>query len=514
MNLRRKYDSAGQLSVAIVLTMAFLLVNFQPARAATTWNVTSNADSNVSCSAFDNTLRQALCNMADGDTINISSGLTITLAANLPNVFNFSSSGITINGHDAIIDGANSYYLFNVGNSKLTLNHLTLQKASASQGSAINLGSGTVSVNDSTLDSNSSANGGAIYAAGTITINRSTLSNNSAPGAGHYGGAIYIQGGAVTITNSTLNGNTAEYDGAIYLRSGSLVITSSTVTGNSAATGLAGGIGMDGGTFTLQNSIVALNHYVGPFNSDIKGTVTSLGYNFIGEGGNLSGISDGVNGDQVGPAGPNGTPNDPLLGALMNNGGSTSTMKPGVGSPAIDKIPSASCAVGSDQTGTSRPQNGLCDIGAFEVPAPHDDSGSSHDQDDDDSGAPSAYPNICPLLGHPDNAAIRGYIPDNLTTSEGIPVTLCYGVLTDPSQYGVTDRPVTMAVEVIAFTQTNNVSVAALNQPVKICLQGGGSLLYRDATGMPRAVTMLNATSEDGFTCGSIPNAGTVILTP
>jgi hypothetical protein len=502
------------LLVAITLSMAFLMFNPQAARAATTWNVTSNADANVSCSTFDNTLRQAICHLVDGDTIDISSGLTITLAANLPNIFNF-PSGITIEGHGAVIDGANSYLIFNVANTALTVNNLTLQHGSSSQGSAFNFGSGTLTINDSTLDSNSSSVGGAIYAAGTVNINRSTLSSNQAPGAGHFGGAIYIQGGTVNITNSTLTGNSAAYDGAIYLRSGSLTITSSTVTGNFAADGLAGAIGMDGGTFTLQNSIVALNHYVGPYNSDIQGTVTSLGYNFIGEGGSQTGLTNGVNNDTVGPAGPYGTPNDPLLGALGDNGGPTRTMKPTDGSPVLDKIPSANCAVETDQTGTDRPQGTLCDIGAYEVevePPPDDGGSSRHNGDDHDSSAPSAYPEVCPLLGHPDNPAIRGYIPDGLMNGS-TPVTLCYGILTDPAQYGVTDRPVTMAVEVMAFTPSST-SVAALNQPVKICLQGSGLLLYRDATGMPRTISLLTSTSEDGFTCAVIPNAGTVILTP
>ena len=36
-------------------------------------------------------------------------------------------------------------------------------------------------------------------------------------------------------------------------------------------------------------------------------------------------------------------------------------------SPAIDQIPAGNCVVSEDQRGIARPQNKLCDIGAFEL---------------------------------------------------------------------------------------------------------------------------------------------------
>ena len=60
--------------------------------------------------------------------------------------------------------------------------------------------------------------------------------------------------------------------------------------------------------------------------------------------------------------------NDPMLGALGDNGGPTQTMLPLPGSPLIDAIqPVSECQVDVDQRGVSRPQIKGCDTGAVEV---------------------------------------------------------------------------------------------------------------------------------------------------
>lgn len=57
---------------------------------------------------------------------------------------------------------------------------------------------------------------------------------------------------------------------------------------------------------------------------------------------------------------------DPLLGPPAYNGGSTLSLEPRAGSPAIDAGADDVCA-GSDQRGISRPQGVRCDIGAVEA---------------------------------------------------------------------------------------------------------------------------------------------------
>jgi hypothetical protein len=57
----------------------------------------------------------------------------------------------------------------------------------------------------------------------------------------------------------------------------------------------------------------------------------------------------------------------PLLGPLAETGGATRTHALLLGSPAIDRIPSAVCTVATDQRGVARPPSpGSCDIGAYE----------------------------------------------------------------------------------------------------------------------------------------------------
>jgi hypothetical protein len=83
-------------------------------------------------------------------------------------------------------------------------------------------------------------------------------------------------------------------------------------------------------------------------------------FSLIGKGGG-SGISN-TNGNQVGTS---GSPIDPRIGPLANNGGPTRTHALLAGSPAIDAASAADCPA-TDQRGVSRPQGTGCDIGSYE----------------------------------------------------------------------------------------------------------------------------------------------------
>src|SRR5204863_4677415 len=181
-------------------------------------------------------------------------------------------------------------------------------------------------------------NAGDIVAA-VLTISNSTLSGNTAT---FFGGGIYNDGdfggnAALRINNSTLSGNLANSGGAIY-NTGSHI----------------------GGTATLGIGNTILNS--GPrggtlFNNG--GTVTSHGYNLSDDdaGGFLTGP-----GDQINTA--------PLLGHLQDNGGPTITHALLPSSPAIDAgDPNFTPPPFLDQRGSgfSRVVNGRIDIGSFEV---------------------------------------------------------------------------------------------------------------------------------------------------
>jgi hypothetical protein len=486
------------LTVALILT----LVNAQPVHAATFNEGCTGSVGDAASLQAD--VATSNSNNVD-DVINLTGGCTYTLTANLDTQSDGGRS-LTINGNGATIDGAGAFIIITV-RTNLTLNNVTLQngRASGFQGGAIYQASlSTITINNSTLRNNyADSFGGAIQNNnGTLIINNSTFSGNSTGTVGViFGGAIYNQSGTVTITNSTFTGNTAAYAGAIFSNGGAVTINSSTIAGNSA-NGAPGGVLRNAGAMTLQNTIVAGNTCCGgSFASDMTGSFTSLGYNLIGA------VNPGAY--SPGPSGAGSTDITNVsanLGSLANNGGPTQTMALNAGSPAIGAVLTGCQA--ADQRGILRPAAN-CDIGAFQLtayvpPVPTDEA----------SAPASVYPAMCLLLGHPENPAIRAVVPANIATISEIPVNVCYSVLTNPVQIGVTDRPITLAVEVVAYTTTDSKSVAALNQSIEICLQGAGSLLYRDATGQPRVVTTLNATNQGGFTCGSIPNAGTVILVP
>ncbi len=128
-----------------------------------------------------------------------------------------------------------------------------------------------------------------------------------------------------------------------------------------------GGIFNEFGTVNFSNTIIS-NNFDSTSDPDCFGPLNSLGFNLIET------ISQ--NCSIVGTTSNNITGQDPLLGPLVNNGGTTKTHALLSGSPAIDAGNPAtpgsggtSCEV-TDQRGVSR----NCDIGAFEfvglVPTP------------------------------------------------------------------------------------------------------------------------------------------------
>ena len=259
------------------------------------------------------------------------------------------------------LDGGKTQTVLNVYSGRyLDISGLTIQNGSAIQGAGIS-NEGTLSVTDSTLSGNSSNGGGGIWNGGTTTVTDSTLSGNSST---FLGGGIW-NSGTLSVTDSTLSDNiAASQGGGIYNDSGtvSVTITDSTVAGNSASQG--GGIYNDGGTVNVGATIVANSE--GPLGGDCSGTITDEGYNIDSDGTcNFTGtgsISDS-------------TILDASLGALQNNGGPTNTILPTSTSPAADVIPTGTTLSGvsvcprTDQTGTAGPVSPLtdCTIGAVDA---------------------------------------------------------------------------------------------------------------------------------------------------
>jgi hypothetical protein len=226
-------------------------------------------------------------------------------------------------------------------------------------------GTATVSAT-AILSSTSTMGSGGITSAGILTVTNSTVSGNT----GAFGGIE--NDGTLTLINSTVSGNQATNPawggGAVDQRPGSAsTIVNSTLVSNTAATASRSGIWLQAGTLTLtiQNSIVAFNNGMNNVQVD-GGTFTSLGYNLTNSG---AGTPFTTTGDLINT--------NPLIGPLQDNSGSSWTHALLPGSPAIDRIPfgvnGCGTSITADQRGQPRPGTftDLCDIGAYEAQGIH-----------------------------------------------------------------------------------------------------------------------------------------------
>ena len=293
-------------------------------------------------------LRQALADTNDGDTIDFAVTGTITLTTDELLV----DKSITISGpgsDNLTVDGNHASRVFHVSSGVTA----TVAGLSITNGGEV-----------------PGAGGGIYNDHSTLAIDHCTVSGNH----GSVGGGVYNDGysgtATLTVTNSTFSGNSAGYldygwGGAIYndgsLGSATLTLNNSTFSGNSAGYH-GGGIYNGSGMVTIRHTILNAGAW-GENLSNAYGSVSSLGYNLSSDngGGFLTATGDQIN-------------TDPMLGPLQDNGGSTFTHELLSGSPAINAgDPSFTPPPDYDQRGPGFPRvvNGRIDIGAFEeVQAP------------------------------------------------------------------------------------------------------------------------------------------------
>lgn len=233
----------------------------------------------------------------------------------------------------------------------------------------------------------------------TTRIWQSSFIGNIQDGADQHTGGAYIQGGPVSIRDSTFAGNEANGNGGLSLfdhQTGTGLITtggeivSSTFFGNIARNGLGGAMNLQGtGPLLLQNLTVAGNRALcsvcfagGIANGSNRPITLRNSIFFDNTGGNafnpwtlLNPVQGGSNniqfplerpgsfGQQELPVTPGALFANANLGALANNGGPTQTMSLLTNSPAINSGTNTG-APSTDQRGFARV--GAVDIGAFE----------------------------------------------------------------------------------------------------------------------------------------------------
>ena len=248
----------------------------------------------------------------------------------------------------------------------------------------------TLSEDDITNGTAESGSGGGISNdGGTLTVTHSLVANNLStdPDGGGDSGGIQNFGpnpvtdaaGKLTVTDSTIAGNSAALGGGIFSwcgdeegacssngTSNTTTITNSTIANNEggARSSEGGGLLASEGTISVENSIVADNTVEDPLTEEFVPSncgdsgISSLGHNlqsgadcaFVGTG-DLKNIEPGF-----------------LSSGLQDNGGNTDTFALEATSPAVDAIPpGAPGCTATDQRDIARPQGTGCDIGAYEL---------------------------------------------------------------------------------------------------------------------------------------------------
>ena len=336
------------------------------------YTVTTNADTGVG------SLREAITEAnatSVNDEIVFDSSLfangacTITLQSALPTIASTTSAGtLTITGQGAtslIISGntgnsARNFRIFSIASGgNLAISGATVSGAKTTSNGAAFSNLGSLTIANFLISGNAAGNtGGGVYSQGYFRVSGSTFTGNSAHyGGGYYGGQYASEN--ATVFNCTFSGNTANDQGGALFNNGVLTITNTTISGNTAPVSQAGGLHSNG-TIYIANTIIANNTYVDtsfPSTTNLISPATASS-NLV---------------TQSGLAWATTVTSAPLnLGSLQNNGGTTSTLALGISSVAIGAanatISNAAPINGLDQRGISRSPTAPS-IGAYEVVA-------------------------------------------------------------------------------------------------------------------------------------------------
>ena len=348
-----------RLRAFTILGLAILiaLTAFPGQVHAATFIVNKTADTNDGACDADCSLREAIIAanaLAGVDTITVPAGTYILTIAGTSD--DASETGDLDIADDLTIIGAGpSITIIDGGGLERVIEILP--------GSLVNISGVTIQ------NGNDSGMGGGIFNAGTLTLINSAVSNNTAEFLG--GGIGNFGAGSLTLDRSTVSGNTsgAPTGGGISNNGDtvSLIAINSTVSGNSSGISNNGSGGtimltnvtVSGSIFAFAGSVTLVNTII--TNPGGTACISVPGATFTSGGHNLA--SD----ETCGLTEPTDLPNtDPLIGPLRNNSGPTKTHSLAPGSPAID-AGDDNAAPPTDQRGVIRPQNAASDIGAYEV---------------------------------------------------------------------------------------------------------------------------------------------------
>ena len=257
------------------------------------------------------------------------------------------------------------------GNSAVRDGGAIYYQPNVSVGPFMTITDSTISGNTSNSDNNTTGNGGGLLITGTgpVIITGSTISGNTAVGTGSVGvgGGMNVST-ALTLTNCTISGNMARTGAGVYASGGGTV--PKTIDSSTIVNNAA--VGAGGGFVRAGTNVVNLHNSIFANNTD-DGTAPDISGAVVSQGFNLIEITTGST--ITGNTATNITGQDPNLGPLQDNGGLTFTHALLTGSPAIDQ--GSAGTLTTDQRQGTRPVDDPsvpnaaggdgADIGSFEV---------------------------------------------------------------------------------------------------------------------------------------------------
>ncbi len=330
--------------------------------------------------------------------------------------------------------------------------------------------------------------GGAVFnKGGTVTITNSTLVGNTAQGgvggaggaAGSgVGGGLFNVNGNVTVSNTTLSGNSAANGGGLFNYSGTLTVTNVTISGNSATNG--GGLLNFNGVVMATNVTISANSATsGGGLINRNGTVTLINTIVASQtsGGNVVGALTAASSNNV-------LTGNAMLAPLGSYGGSTQTMALLTGSPAIDTGTSVG-APATDQRGFTRV--GAIDIGAFQAATLVVNS----------TGDVS--------LAGPGKLSLR--VAVNLANLQAGADTITF----DPTVFG-TPRTITLTGGALTLTDTATTTITGLGAALVAVNGNNANVVFDINFGASVALSGLAITGGSGTLGGGVKNNGTATL--
>ncbi len=252
---------------------------------------------------------------------NATSAILDRVGGAISNQGTLTLDGVVVTGNGASASGGG---LYNGSGASITVNGCTVSNNISNSANSQNLNSG---------------NGGGIYSAGTsLTISDSSITGNTAQ-ALNFGGGINSDG-TITITDTSMDGNSSVGGGGIFIRSfATASISRSTISGNMAPGGGGGGISTDTNLsgLTITNSTIngnsatnggGINRATGATPSITASTIS--GNTATGNGGGMTSTAANINNtiianNTAGGSGPDysGTFNSDGFNLIQSTAGAT-----------------------------------------------------------------------------------------------------------------------------------------------------------------------------------------------